>query len=77
MLNIVLTEGSNEMILTVLSANPTARNLDLCSPDGTLARAIQITSADISFLSVYSFNWPDYLEEEVTYNHRYTDVMLR
>ena len=52
----ILTEGSSEMIRTVLSANPTAKNLDLCSPEGTLAKAIQITSADISFLSVYSFN---------------------
>ena len=55
----LLTEGSKEMIRTVLSANPTAKNLDLCSPEGTLAKAIQITSADISFLSVYSFNCPD------------------
>jgi hypothetical protein len=47
------------MILTVLSANPTARNLDLCSPTGTLAKAMQMTSQDMSFLSVYSFSCPD------------------
>ena len=46
------------MILTVLSASPTARNRDLCSPEGTLARAMHTTSADMSFRSVYSFNWP-------------------
>ena len=43
------------MILTVLSARPTARNRVLCSSLGTLLSAIQITSANISFLSVYSF----------------------
>jgi hypothetical protein len=47
------------MILTVLSANPTAKNLERCSPTGTLARAMQITSHDMSFLSVYSLSWPD------------------
>lgn len=56
----VHTEGSSEMIRTVLSASPTARNRERCSPGGTLARLIQTTSADISFLSVYSFSWPDW-----------------
>jgi hypothetical protein len=51
-----LTFGSSEIILTVLSASPTARNLDRCSPTGTLARAMQTTSQDMSFRSVYSFN---------------------
>ena len=64
----VLTVRSREWILAVFQAKPTARTLDLCSPDGTLAMAIQITSAEISFLFVYSFNWPDYLEEEITYS---------
>lgn len=53
-----LTEGSREMMRTVLSASPTARNRERCSPGGTLARLMQTTSADISFLSVYSFSWP-------------------
>lgn len=56
---LLLTEGSREMMRTVLSASPTARNLERCSPGGTLARLMQTTSADISFLSVYSFSWPD------------------
>jgi len=43
---------------TVSSANPTARNLDRCSPDGTLPSAMQMTSCDISFRSVYSFSCP-------------------
>ena len=47
------------MIRTVLSARPTAKNRDRCSPDGTLAKAMQMTSADISFLSVYSLSCPD------------------
>lgn len=55
----VLTEGSSEMIRTVLSASPTARNRERCSPGGTLARLMHTTSADISFRSVYSFSWPD------------------
>lgn len=46
------------MIRTVLSESPTAKKRDLCSPAGTLARAIQITSLGISLRSVYSFNWP-------------------
>lgn len=44
---------------TVLSTNPTARNRERCSPGGTFARLMHTTSADISFLSVYSFSWPD------------------
>lgn len=44
----------------MLSAKPTAKKRDLCSPDGTLAKAIQTTSAVISLRSVYSFNWPVY-----------------
>ena len=59
----VHTEGSREMILTVLSTSPTARKRERCSPGGTLARLIHTTSADISFRSVYSFSWPDYREE--------------
>lgn len=55
-----LTEGSREMILTVLSDKPTARKRHLCSPTGTLPRAMHTTSEDISFLSVYSFNCPVY-----------------
>lgn len=55
-----LTEGSREMILTVLSMRPTAKKRDRCSPGGTLARLIHTTSADISFLSVYSFSCPDW-----------------
>ena len=46
------------MILTVSSSRPTAKNLALCSPTGTLARLMHLTSADISFRSVYSFNCP-------------------
>ena len=57
--NFWLTEGSKDMIRTVLSARPTAKNRDRCSPDGTLAKAMQMTSADISFLSVYSLSCPD------------------
>lgn len=56
---VTLTEGSREMILTVLSTSPTARKRDRCSPGGTLARLMHTTSADISFRSVYSFSWPD------------------
>lgn len=44
---------------TVLSTKPTARNRERCSPGGTFARLMHTTSADISFLSVYSFSWPD------------------
>lgn len=54
--NPLLTFWSNDMILTVLSSRPTARNRALCSPAGTLARLMHLTSVDISFLSVYSFN---------------------
>ena len=46
------------MILTVWSASPMARNLDLCSPSGTVARLRQETSADISRRSVYSLSCP-------------------
>lgn len=59
-LRMPLTDGSREMIRTVLSTSPTARNRDRCSPGGTLARLMHTTSADISFRSVYSFNCPDY-----------------
>lgn len=58
------TEGSREMMRTVLSTSPTARNRERCSPGGTLARLIQTTSADISFRSVYSFSWPDLRDKE-------------
>ena len=57
------------MMRTVLSAKPTAKNLDLCSPEGTLAKAIQITSADMSFLSVYSFNCPDFKPMKIQYQY--------
>lgn len=61
---VTLTEGSREMILTVLSTSPTARKRDRCSPGGTLARLMHTTSADISFRSVYSFSCPDYRSED-------------
>lgn len=54
------TDGSREMIRTVLSTSPTARKRERCSPGGTFARLMHTTSADISFRSVYSFSWPDY-----------------
>ena len=54
-----LTDGSREIILTVWSARPTARNLERCSPGGTVPRLMHTTSADISLRSVYSFSWPD------------------
>lgn len=57
------TEGSREMIRTVLSTKPTARNRERCSPGGTLARLMHTTSADISLRSVYSFSWPDWRKE--------------
>lgn len=63
----VRTEGSREIIRTVLSTSPTARNRERCSPGGTLARLIQTTSADISFRSVYSFSWPDYRTRDKDY----------
>lgn len=53
------TAGSNDIIRTVLSISPTAKNRALCSPLGTLANAIQITSAVIILRSVYSFSCPD------------------
>lgn len=61
---VTLTEGSREMILTVLSTSPTARKRDRCSPGGTLARLMHTTSADISFRSVYSFSCPDCKSED-------------
>lgn len=61
---VTLTEGSKEMILTVLSTSPTARKRDRCSPGGTLARLMHTTSADISFRSVYSFSCPDYRSKD-------------
>lgn len=51
-----LTDGSREIILTVWSARPTARNLERCSPGGTVPRLMHTTSADISLRSVYSFS---------------------
>ena len=33
-------------------------DLERCSPAGTEARAMQTTSEDMSFRSVYSFSWP-------------------
>lgn len=53
-----LTLGSKDIILTVLSDSPTAKNLDRCSPAGTRPRPMQMTSLFISFLSVYSFSCP-------------------
>lgn len=47
------------MIRTVSSFKPTARKRHLCSPTGTLPNAIQLTSVDICFLSVYSLSCPD------------------
>jgi hypothetical protein len=55
-----LTKGSREMIRTVLSAKPTARKRDLCSPAGTFASAIHTASDGISFRSVYSLSCPVY-----------------
>lgn len=54
----ILTDGSREMIRTVLSARPTAKNRERCSPVGTLANDMQMMSADISLRSVYSLSWP-------------------
>jgi hypothetical protein len=48
------------MMWTVLSTSPAARKREGCSPGGTPAKLIHTTSADISFLSVYSFSWPDW-----------------
>ena len=42
-----LTVGSREIIRTVESANPTARNLERCSPGGTAAKLRQDTSDNI------------------------------
>lgn len=53
-----LTDGSNEMMRTVLSFSPTAKNQALCSPVATDPKAMQDTSEDSFFLSVYSFSWP-------------------
>jgi len=55
-----LTVGSREMMRTVWSDSPTAKNLERCSPGGTAAKLRQDTSADISRRSVYSFSWPAY-----------------
>lgn len=60
----IFTDGSNEIIRTVLSLNPTARNRDICSPEGALANAMQTTSEGISFLSLNSFNCPVYNNTE-------------
>ena len=54
------TEGSSDIILTVLSARPTARNRDRCSPGATVPRLMHTTSADISLRSVYSLSCPDW-----------------
>ena len=54
----ILTCGSKEITLTVLSLSPTARNFDLCSPTGTVPSAMHCTSDDISLRSVYSFSCP-------------------
>lgn len=67
----LLTEGSSEIILTVLSTSPTARKRERCSPGGTLARLMQTTSADISFLSVYSFSCPDWGRKTYDFLIRY------
>ena len=60
------------MILTVLSARPTAKNRLRCSPTGTRPSAIHITSDDISFLSVYSFSCPVWNKEshDITIGYR-------
>ena len=55
------------MILTVLSKSPTAKKRDRCSPAGTRPRAMHTTSADISFLSVYSFSWPVWKQHSMFY----------
>ena len=49
---------------TVWSAKPMAKNRERCSPTGIVPKLIHTTSADISFLSVYSFSCPDYKERE-------------
>lgn len=54
----ILTAGSRDMILTVLSFRPTAKNHALCAPAATEPSAMQETSEDSFFLSVYSFNCP-------------------
>lgn len=48
------------MMRTVLSAKPTARKRDLCSPAGTFASAIHTASDGISLRSVYSLSCPVY-----------------
>lgn len=63
---IPLTDGSRDIMRTVWSANPTAKNLERCSPGGTVPKLMQTISAAISFLSVYSFNWPLYYYHEET-----------
>ena len=55
--------GSRDITRTVLSLRPMARNLERCSPEGTVPRAMHCTSEDISFRSVYSFSWPDWKRE--------------
>lgn len=50
------TEGSSDMIRTVLSAKPTAKNHERCSPAGTVPRAMHITSEGIFRRSVYSLS---------------------
>lgn len=70
------TKGSSEIIRTVLSTKPTARNRERCSPGGTFARLMHTTSADISFLSVYSFSWPDCKVKEFNYQCEVRNVTV-
>lgn len=48
------------MILTVLSAKPTAKNQARCSPGETDPKPMHRTSDGIFFRSVYSFSCPVY-----------------
>lgn len=59
-----LTDGSRDIIRTVLSLNPTAKKQALCSPGLTDPNAIQDTSEDNFLRSVYSFNWPVYKKKK-------------
>lgn len=50
--------GSSDIIRTVLSAKPMAKNIVRISFGATAPNAMHNISDGIRFLSVYSFNWP-------------------
>ena len=64
------------MMRTVWSARPTAKNLERCSPGGTVPKLMQTISAAISFLSVYSFNCPLYMDKKINKIIRHYFLML-